>query len=109
LWRGPGKGRCIWQLPLRLSRSEGLTAGGQHHALGAESLSLSGAGIGTDLVHHHWRIRWDAAVKPKFVWPVLPFYPYKRSGKADLGAAQGVLRIPLTPAQPAMVTITVEE
>jgi hypothetical protein len=108
LWRGPGKGRCVWQLPLWLTRSEGITAGGQHHALAAQPLKLAGTAIGTELTHHHWRVRWDQATKAAFVWPVLPFNPYKRDGVVEPGAAQGVLRIPLTQAQPTQVIITVQ-
>lgn len=108
-WRGPGKGRCVWQLPLWLVRSEGLTAGGRLHALGAEPLALAGAAIGTELNHHHWRMRWNEATKVNLVWPVLPFNPYKKDGAADLGGAQGVLRIYLTQSEPVQVTVTVED
>lgn len=108
-WHGSGSARYVWQLPLWLAREAGLDVGGKHLALTGESLALSGARLGTELKHRALRLRWEHAPEASFIWPVLPFNPYKKEGVADLASAQGVLRIPLTRTQPIQVTIIVQD
>ncbi|MFA6563409.1 MAG: hypothetical protein WCV00_15995 [Verrucomicrobiia bacterium] len=114
LWRGPGHGPCVWQLPLRLDRSAKIIASRKTHALGDRNLTLTGADLGDNLSYSAWRLQWQDAAGATFRWPVEQFTPYFKDGKPDKSdpashAAYGVLELRLRESVPVRVKFTITE
>ena len=81
-------------LILKLIPEEQLkTQKGGNFTLTEASLKLSGEEIGSWLSHNGWRI--EIPQGAIFEWPVSPFNPYAKDGKASLSSAMGIVTVVL--------------
>ena len=81
-------------LILKLIPEEQLkTQKGGNFTLTEASLKLSGEEIGSWLSHNGWRI--EIPQEAIFEWPVSPFNPYAKDGKASLSSAMGIVTVVL--------------